>query len=117
MASVTPAPSVPGSQAATKPSTLSRSEGSKYIGLPEMRIASVGTLSATKLISLEPLKGMMRDGFCSYTTSVSPPTEALIASRIVVPKRIDIGNSIFMHTGETRENQRLANCFPCQIPV
>nr|GMD15867.1 hypothetical protein Iba_chr07cCG3890 [Ipomoea batatas] len=82
MASVTPAPSVPGSQAATKPSTFSRSEGSKYIGLPEMRIANVGTLSATKLISLEPLKGMMR---CHLSNYFSVFTKTLVTSS---PSRI-----------------------------
>ncbi|CAN4102228.1 unnamed protein product [Withania somnifera] len=55
-----PAPSVPGNQAATKASIFSRSEGSIYKGLPDINITNVGTLSATKLISSSPPRGILR---------------------------------------------------------
>ncbi|MCI84963.1 hypothetical protein A2U01_0106241, partial [Trifolium medium] len=57
--SVIPSPSVPGNQAATRASIFATSDGSKTKGLPDIRITSVGILSATKLIISVPLKGIV----------------------------------------------------------
>nr|GMD14115.1 Os05g0449750 [Ipomoea batatas] len=71
-ASVIPFPSLPGSQAATRDSTLSRTCGSITIGLPEIRIITVGALSATKLAISVPFSGIVSEKMAISGNTLQP---------------------------------------------
>nr|GMD15866.1 Os05g0449750 [Ipomoea batatas] len=64
--------SKPSSQAATRDSTLSRSCGSITIGLPEIRIITVGALSATKLAISGPFSGIVSEKMAISGNTLQP---------------------------------------------